>query len=117
VLIADNRKKVAPEDSKVMINNSYVAGIGKTIRGSAIYTSMIKLGGEFLNEFRKELKKPRSKSEWYSGPLNRLLTRYPREIQAIFTDDLLRCEIDTYEDLIHAKEIYKKIKGKNDVKI
>ena len=113
-LVADNTKKIEPEDCKVLINNNYVMGIGKATRGSTVYTSMIKLSGKFLDEFKKELKKPRIKPEWYSEPLNRLLIRYPKEVRAIFTDGLLRCEIDTYEDLVHAKEIYKKIKRKYD---
>ena len=110
VLIADNTKKVEPEDCKVKIINNYVVGLGKAIQGETVYTSMIKLSGKFLDEFKEELKKPRIKPEWYSEPLHRLLIKYPEKVRAIFTDGLLRYEIDTYDDLIHAIEIYKEIK-------
>jgi len=113
VVIADNIKKIEPEDCKILIEGGHVVGIGKKIQGNTVYTSMIKLNGKFLDEFKKELKKPRIKLEWYSEPLNRLLIKYPAELHAIFTNGLLRCEIDTYEDLIHAKKVYKRLRGEH----
>lgn len=112
VLIADNIKKIEAEDSKVLIEGGYVTGIGKKISGESVYTSMVKLEGMFLEEFKKEIKKPRKRPEWYSEPLNRLLIKYPQEVRVIYTDGLLRCEIDTYDDLTYAQEIYRQIKQK-----
>lgn len=110
VLVADNNKKIEPEDCKVLISNGYAIGIGKEVHGTAVYTSMIKMSGMFLDEFKKELKKSQIKTEWYSEPLNRLLIRYPKELRVMFTDSLLRCEVDTYEDLVYAKKLYNYIR-------
>lgn len=114
VLIADNTKKIEPDDCKVLINNSYVRSIGKMVEGQTVYTSMIKLGDKFLDKFKKEVKKPRLKPEWYSEPLNRVLMKYPKEVYVIFTNGLLTCEIDTYKNLIRAKGIYRRIEGGYD---
>ncbi len=109
VLVADNTKNIEPEDCKIMVKDGYTRGIGKKTHGTVVYTSMIKMSGKFLEEFKKEVKMPRSNPEWYSEPLNRLLMKYPKEVRVVFTDNFLRCELDTYEDLIQAKEIYGKI--------
>ena len=109
VLVADNTKKIVPDDCKIIVKEGYTRGIGKKARGTTVYTSMIKMSGKFLEEFKKEVKMPRSNPEWYSEPLNRLLMKYQKEVRVVLTNSLLRCEVDTYEDLIQAKEIYRKI--------
>jgi len=104
ILIVDNIKKIEEEDSKVFVESDFVKSIGKQIPGNFIYTSMIKLGGEFLQKFGEELNKKRESSEWYSEPLNRILEKYSEEMRVIHTGGLYRDEIDTREDLNRAKK-------------
>ncbi len=108
VFLVDKNKKIEAEDCKVKIINNYAISLGKDISGEAVYTSMIKLGGSFLEDFKKELSYFRINSEWYSQPLNRVLFRNPRSIYTISTEDRFRCEIDTIEDYYYAKEMVKK---------
>jgi len=112
IIVANNDKKIDNEDSKVAIKDGYVVGIGKEIKGDTVYTSIIKLGGEFLSAFKEKLKEPRTKLEWYSGPLNRLLELYPKEVSVSFTNGIDVSEVDTIEDLIHAREIYRRLREK-----
>jgi len=87
-----------------------VTGIGKKVSGQWKYGSMIKINGKFLFDFKEELKKERKEREWYSEPLNRILKKQNNTIYPIMTNKLLRCEVDTKEDLSYAKEIAKLIK-------
>jgi choline kinase len=118
VLVADNNRKVGIEDCKVLIEHNHVKDIGKKVEGFAIYTSMIKLGGEFLNKFKSECEKREAKTEWYTEPLRKVLKYSQRELHVIFTEKLLAYEIDTFEDLITARKIYveliKKVNQKRD---
>jgi len=113
VLIADNDKIIESEDNKILIKENFVISIGKNVLGNAVYTSIIKLSGIFLKKFTKEVIKPHYKQEWYSKPLNLLLMKYPKEVHVIYTNGLLRCEVDTHKDLICAKDIYKKLSDHN----
>ena len=106
-LIANNNRTIDEEDSKVKIRNGYAIAIGKKIKGEAIYSSMIKMGGEFLSVFQRVIREPRNKLEWYSEPLNRVLNLYPAEVRVILTNGLITTEIDTFQDLIYARKIYK----------
>ncbi len=108
--IVDNSKDVQSEDCKVVVTNNTAARIGKRVPGNVIYTSMIKLSTDFLKAFTRALKEPRIQPEWYSEPLNRLLIKNPSTLHVIYTNGLLRCEIDTYEDLLTAKALYQQIK-------
>jgi choline kinase len=109
VLIAINDRKIEDEDSKVKMKNGYAVEIGKKVKGEVIYASMIKMSGEFLSNFKEKLKEPKNEREWYSGPLNRLLSSSSSKISVIFTNGLSVTEVDTFEDLIYARKIYKKI--------
>lgn len=113
-MIVDYRKTIEPEDCKVMIKNGFAVAIGKKVNGQAVYTSMIKMGGTMLKDFITEVGKKRSKTEWYSEPLNRLTRRNNlnnvRGICVISTGNLFRCEIDTLNDLLKARSIYKKLR-------
>jgi hypothetical protein len=75
---------------------------------------MIKLSGDFLKSFARGLKEPRARPEWYSEPLDRLLIKYPSTLYVINADGLLRCEIDTYDDLLYARELYQQIKKREE---
>jgi choline kinase len=112
VCIVDNEKKIEPEDCKVLVKNGFAASIGKSVQGNAAYTSMIRLSGPLLSEFTHMLKEPRVKPEWYSEPLNRLLLKHPSAMHVVFTNGLLRCEIDTYDDLLRARTLRKKINAR-----
>jgi choline kinase len=109
VCIVDNEKKIGPEDCKVLVKNGFATSIGKSVLGNAVYTSMIKMSGPLLIEFTHKLKEPRARPEWYSEPLNRLLLKHPSAMHVLFTNGLLRCEIDTYDDLLRARALRKKI--------
>jgi len=50
------RKKIEPEDCKVLVKNGFAASIGKSVQGNAAYTSMIRLSGPLLSEFTHMLK-------------------------------------------------------------
>jgi choline kinase len=108
--IIDNNKNVQPEDCKVMVTDGAATRIGKQVPGNVVYTSMIKLSSDFLKAFTRALKEPRTQPEWYSEPLDRLLMKQPSTLHAIYTNGLLRCEIDTYEDLLYARTLYQQIK-------
>jgi choline kinase len=112
--IVDNRKEVLPEDCKVTVKNNTATRIGKRVPGRVVYTSMIKLSGDFLKSFARGLKEPRARPEWYSEPLDRLLIKYPSTLYVINADGLLRCEIDTYDDLLYARELYQQIKKREE---
>jgi choline kinase len=92
--IGENGKKIEPEDCKIVVKNGSAASIGKSVPGNTVYTSMIKMSNELLTEFKQALKEPRARREWYSEPLNKLL---------------LRCEIDTYDDLVQARAVRQRI--------
>lgn len=110
VLVAEDRDGgVKDEDCKVLAEDNYINGIGKKVAGQWVYSSMIKVSGNFLAEFKNELAKERTEKEWYSEPLDRLLKRRQKSVYAILTDGLIRCEIDTKEDLVYARKIFKLI--------
>jgi len=115
VLVADNTKRMQAEDCKLLIEDGYVKHIGKAINGNAVYTSMIKLHGGFLEQFKKELGKPRARREWYSEPLDRVLREHPKALKVTYTDGALRCEIDTPSDLYLGREIYRVLTGNQHV--
>lgn len=119
VMIIDEKKTIQMEDCKVRVKDGFALAVGKKINGQAVYTSMIKMGGQLLKDFIVEVGKERSRPEWYSESLNRLIKRYDsmgiREMRAILSGNLLRCEIDTWEDLLEAKKIYRKIMRKNQL--
>jgi choline kinase len=108
--IIDNSRDVQPEDCKVVVRNDAATRIGKHVPGNVVYTSMIKLSGNFLKAFTRTLKEPRTQPEWYSEPLDRLLMKHPSTLRVVYTNGLLRCEIDTYEDLLYARTLYTQIK-------
>jgi choline kinase len=107
--IVENGTKIEPEDCKIVVKNGSVASIGKSVPGNAVYTSMIKMSNELLTEFKQALKEPRAKLEWYSEPLNRLLLKFPSAVHVLYTNGMLRCEIDTYDDLIQARLVRQRI--------
>lgn len=109
VCVVDPEKKIEPEDCKVLVKNGFAASIGKSVPGNAVYTSMIKISNQLLSEFKQVLKETRARPEWYSEPLNRLLLKHPSAMHALFTNGMLRCEIDTYNDLLRARALRKKI--------
>jgi choline kinase len=111
ICMVDNTKTIEPEDCKVAVNSGTAMSIGKAVPGNVVYTSMIKLGNGLLVELQRELKAPRTAREWYSEGLNRLLTRYPSTMRVLYTNGRLRCEIDTYEDLVNARELYQRLKS------
>jgi choline kinase len=92
-----------------LVKNGFAASIGKSVPGNAVYTSMIKISNQLLREFKQVLKEARARPEWYSEPLNRLLLKYPSAMHALLTNGMLRCEIDTYDDLLRARALRKKI--------
>jgi choline kinase len=106
ILVGDNDKIIEPEDNKILVENNFVVDIGKTTVGNAVYTSMIKMSGEFLKKFILEVKKPTYNKEWYSKPLRHTIIEHPEKMYALFTNGLTRCEVDTAEDLTLAKKIY-----------
>lgn len=107
--IVDDEKKIEPEDCKVVVKNGSAASIGKSVPGNTVYTSMIKMSKGFLTEFKQALKEPRARLEWYSEPLNRLLLKFPSAMHVLYTNGMLRCEIDTYDDLIQARAFRQRI--------
>ena len=109
--ITDNTKDIQPEDCKVVVIDHTAARIGKQVPGNVVYTSMIKLSTDFLKAFTRALKEPRAQPEWYSEPLDRVLMKQPSTLHVIYTNGLLRCEIDTYEDLLYARALYQQIKN------
>ena len=108
--IIDNSKDIQPEDCKVVVTNNTAARIGKRVPGNVVYTSMIKLSADFLKAFTRVLKEPSTQPEWYSEPLDRVLIKHPSMLHVIYTNGLLCCEIDTYEDLLNARTLYQQIK-------
>jgi len=111
ILAADNTTKIDVEDSKVLVEDCFVRAIGKDVNGNAIYTSLIRLGGRFLDRFKEEVQKPEYKETWYSKPLNTVFKSFPREVFALLTNGRLRLDIDTYSEYLEAKEIFKTING------
>jgi choline kinase len=109
VCVVDDEKKIEPEDCKVLVKNGFAASIGKSVPGNAVYTSMRKISNQLLSEFKQVLKEARARPAWYFEPLNRLLLKYPSAMHALFTNGMLRCEIDTYDDLLRARALRKKI--------
>jgi choline kinase len=107
--IVENGKKIEPEDCKIVIKNGSAVSIGKSVPGNTVFTSMIKMSNELLTEFKQALKEPRARLEWYSEPLNRLLLKFPSAMHVLCTDGMLRCEIDTYDDLVQARAIRQRI--------
>jgi choline kinase len=114
-LIADNHTKIESEDSKVLIKDGFVQAVGKEVKGDAIYTSLIKLGSDFLVKFRKEVQKSAYHNIWYSVPLNQVLTMFPKEVFAIFTEGRFRCDVDTYEEYVVAKDTFQRLGSSNFV--
>ncbi|MHA1288479.1 MAG: phosphocholine cytidylyltransferase family protein [Candidatus Thorarchaeota archaeon] len=112
-LLVDNSRKPVKEDCKVVVRNGHAIAIGKGKDSNFVYTSMIKLGGRFLEEFKSELNKNREKMEWYSEPLDRVLRKHPRTMKVQFTNGRSRCEIDTEADFNEAIGMYNMINGDN----
>lgn len=110
-LVADNVSKTEIEDCKVLTRNGYAISIGKRTNGTSIYTSMIKLSGNFLEKFKIEVEKPKYRATWYSVPLNELLMRFPKAVRVTFTNGLFRLDVDTPEDLILAKKIIRELES------
>jgi len=111
-LMVDDSRKAGGENCKVVVKEGYATAIGKRKNSDLIYTSMIKVGGELLEEFRSELNKNRERMEWYSEPLDRVLERNPRTMEVLFTNGRPRCEIDTEADLERALGMYHMIRGR-----
>lgn len=109
-LIADNSGEIAAEDSKVLIEDGFVKAIGKGVSGNAVYTSLIKLSGRFLDQFKEEVGKPKYLRTWYSEPLNEVLGAYPRDVTALLTNGRARFDIDTHSEYLEAKRIFKEMK-------
>lgn len=108
-LVADNVKKIEPEDSKVLVQDGFAKAIGKNVKGNTVYTSMIKMSNSFLERFILEVGKPQYKTKWYSEPLNELMALFPKEVSVLFTNGRLRFEIDTYSGYIQAKDLYSRM--------
>ena len=102
-MLCDGSREPEAEDCKILASDGFAIRMGKKVGGQYIYTSMIKLGGGLLLEFIKELNKDRKNKEWYSEPLDRLLTRHEKSIKILFTDNYYRTEIDTEDDLMSAE--------------
>jgi choline kinase len=117
IMIVDNSKTITDEDCKVSLKDGYAIAIGKQVDGQAVYTSMIKMGGQFLNALKIELQTKHNLPEWYSQPLNRLITKQDaagiNEMHIIYSGNLDRCEVDTLADLMNARKVYKKILEKH----
>jgi choline kinase len=94
-LVVDDHQIPGEEDCKVKVSQGHATGIGKDKTGY-VYASMAHLGGRILRELRTEIKK---NSEWYSGPLDRVLKRHPRSVRLVMTNGRYHHEIDTLEDL------------------
>ena len=109
-LIADNSGEITAEDSKVLIEDGFVKAIGKGVNGNVVYTSLIKLSGQFLDRFKKEVGKPKYLRAWYSEPLNEVLNAYPRDVSALLTNGRVRFDIDTHSEYLEAKRIFKEMK-------
>jgi choline kinase len=107
--IVEKGKKIEPEDCKIVVKNGSAASIGKSLPGNTVYTSMMKMSNKLLTEFKQALKESRAKLEWYSEPLNRLLFKFPSAMHVLYTNGMLRCEIDTYDDLVQARAIHQRI--------
>jgi len=105
VAVCDNSRKATSEDAKVLIKNNYILAIGKEIQSEFIYTSLIRLGGEFLRKFSKQISNERYNNDWYSIPLTDMLKSDPSyKLHTIYTNGYRRQEVDTLEDLILAKK-------------
>jgi choline kinase len=110
-LLIDNCIKATMEDCKVVVENGYASAIGKRKKSDLVYTSMIKLGGPFLHDFKSELNKNRKKMEWYSEPLDRVLKVHPTVMDVLYTNGRFRCEIDTIEDFEYANKMFNELNG------
>lgn len=110
-LLIDNCIIAAMEDCKVVVENGYATAIGKEKKSDFVYTSMIKLGGSFLQDFKSELNKNREKMEWYSEPLDRVLRVHPNVMEVLYTNGRFRCEIDTIEDFEYANKMFNELNG------
>lgn len=114
LIVIDDSKKIEEEDCKVLFENGFAKRIGKKVDGNSVYTSMVKMSGDFLKSFFREISKKRDRREWYSEPLDRILVQSPETVKVIATHNLIRGEIDTTEDLLSAKELIKKLGEFND---
>lgn len=104
ILLCDDSRIPEDEDCKIQETDGYAVRIGKRVPGQWVYTSMIKLGGTFLDEFTKEIRRDRLTKEWYSEPLDRVLMKNENCVKIIFTKNYYRTEIDTEEDLSRAEQ-------------
>lgn len=102
-LLSDYSRVPDEEDCKILDVDGYAVGIGKKVAGRSIYTSMIKLSGKVLSDFKEELIGKRENKEWYSEPLDRICKRNNKSIKVVSTDNYFRTEIDTEEDLMNAE--------------
>ena len=97
-LIAEFDEPITEEDSKVLVSNNFAHGIGKEVRGNAIYTSMIKLCGSFSQQFLDEISNTKWWTTWYSAPLNKLLRQNPTTVCVLPTAGYKRMDIDVPEE-------------------
>ncbi len=104
VLLCDDSRVPEDDDCKIQDTDGYAVRIGKRVPGQWVYTSMIKLGGFFLSEFTKEIRRDRLTKEWYSEPLDRVLMENKKSVKILFTRNNYRTEIDTEEDLSKAEQ-------------
>lgn len=105
VMVVDVRSPPVEEDCKVTYDDSgKVSALGKKVDGRAVYTSMIKLRGPFLQGFVSELSKDRESKEWYSEPLNRTMERLTGHMVVMENQKYYRCEVDTPEDYYARKD-------------
>lgn len=114
LIVVDDSKKIEEEDCKVLCENGFAKRIGKKVDGNSVYTSMVKMSGDFLKSFFCEISKKRDRKEWYSEPLDRMLLHSPDSVGVISTKNLIRGEIDTPEDLLNAKRLIKELGEFND---
>jgi choline kinase len=117
IMIVDNSKTITDEDCKVSLKDDYAIAIGKQVDGQAVYTSMIKMSGQFLDALKIELQAKHTLPEWYSQPLNRLITKQDsagiNEMHIMYSGNLYRCEVDNLDDFVNARNVYKKILEKH----
>ena len=108
-LIAEFDEPITEEDSKVLVSNNFAQGVGKEVKGNAIYASMIKLCGAFCQQFLNEISNAEWWTTWYSAPLNKLLKQNPTTVCVLPTAGYKRMDIDVPEEFDIGRKFIQKI--------
>jgi len=108
----DNVKKLGEEEMKVKIENGKVLLFRKNLSiefSAGEYIGIAKFSGKGLKILREkvfEMVNEGKVNEWYEEAFNEITRDI--DIIPVFTDGLPWTEVDTFEDYVYAKEIYKK---------